>query len=308
MIWLALIRRFEDKDALPLAEFTDNRALDSLKSSIILVTGAAGFLGRAVVGLLDAHAGTVIGVGGRVDGDLTEFKTWARLPDDVTNVVHLAAVLPPAPDKAFAVNPAMCGHLARRASGWSHLRSIVLASSISVYDPGAEEFSEDSPVRPPTAYGRSKLESERIVEAIPVRSVALRFSSIYGSGQEPHTVLPTFVRRALDGVPLSVYGDGSRTQDFVHVEDAARAVALALASEASGAVNIGSGFGVSMVELARTVVRIFGGRVELDPGRKETAPSVRVCVDRARALLGFSPMFDLERGLSQYREALDLQR
>src|SRR5262249_3213724 len=116
-----------------------------------------------------------------------------------------------------------------------------------------------SPLRPATAYGAAKLAGEELLGVLQARGVAvasLRFSSLYGAGQYAGTVLPILAGRARRGLPLHVFNP-RRVQDFVHVDDAARAAWLAYRRRASGVFNVGTGRPTTMAALAEAIVRRF---------------------------------------------------
>ncbi len=292
---------------------------------VIIVTGAGGFLGSRVVSLVRRRAprARVIAVfrrkraAGRpvrgveaVYGDLRSGRVWRRLPADVTRVIHLAASIPRrprdgSPARVFLDNVAPVARLLHASRAWPRLRQIVYGSSVSVYTPGRRRFRESSPTRPISAYGAAKLAGERLLGALLDRGIAvasLRFSSLYGPGQQTQTVLPLFADRARRRLPLEVF-DANRVQDFVHVDDAARATWLACACRASGPFNIGSGCSVTMSRLAREILRAFdanGATPIVDRRPAATGDhGTRMDIGRARRRLGYRPRVPLAAGLSR---------
>ncbi|HKB09178.1 MAG TPA: NAD(P)-dependent oxidoreductase [Vicinamibacterales bacterium] len=289
---------------------------------MIVVTGAGGFLGSRVVPMVRRHApaARIIAVLRRrgqhaapsgvevVVGDLRAAPVWRRLPPTVTHVIHLAAVLPwdrGARDQARVIidNVAQIAQLLQASTRWVHLRHVVYASSVSVYAPSRRPVRESSATAAGSAYAAAKLAGEHLLALLAprrVRVASLRFSSIYGDGQYPHTVLPHFADRARRGLPLHVF-NGRRMQDFVHVDDAARAAWLACRRSASGAFNVGSGQPVSMTRLAHHVVEACGRSPKspiVDVARTGGADEgIRLDIGRARRLLQFSPCVDLRDGL-----------
>lgn len=278
----------------------------------VLVTGASGLVGHALVRLLAGRRG-VLAAARRADatapgvewivGDLRKPVTWARMPGDVTEVVHLAARVP-APDvsdDAHQDNLAMAEQLLQRSRSWPRLRAVVAASTIAVYGPHARALDEALAPAPESAYARSKLAAEGILDRIEARVTHVRLSSVYGPRQPPHGVLPTFLRLAHGGRTLRYHGDGSRTQDFIHVDDAAMALDLALRIGSAGVYAIGSGTSTSMRELAEACVSAASptsARVERADA-PETAPSVRVSIAKARSELGYDSRIPLSEGLKR---------
>jgi nucleoside-diphosphate-sugar epimerase len=290
---------------------------------VIVVTGAGGFLGSRVVPLIRRQAAQarVVAVTRRrrartrdergierVHGDLRQAAVWRRLPRGVTHVIHLAAAIPyglSVPNQGHVIldNVAPIAQLLHASLQWADLRHVVYASSVSVYAPGRTPLRESSAAAPASLYGAAKLAGEQLLAPLAARGVsvaALRYSSIYGSGQYPETVLPLLMDRARRGLPLHVF-NGRRTQDFLHVDDAARAAWLACRLAARGAFNIGSGRAVSMSLLAREIVRAFGrsttSRIVEEAQAAADDPGIRMTVRGARQRLGFRPRIGLRAGL-----------
>jgi UDP-glucose 4-epimerase len=288
---------------------------------VILVTGGRGLLGSYVVPLLAKNQGVEVIVVARgpaspsapelpvktITGDLRDATLWARLPDTITHVVHLAAFIPWKPEdknraRIVIDNLTPLAHLIEHSQRWPHLAQVIYSSSVSVYAPSVEILTEDSPKRPQSLYGAAKLAGEQLLKCCEARNVAtvsLRLSSLYAPGQYEGTVLPIMVNRAMQKQELLVFGDGARTQDFLHCEDAARAVLLCFQKRARGTYNVGSGTAVTMLELAETVNRVCAdGQVKIvqGPGTDDD-PGIRLDVSKARRDLDFHARFQLEEGL-----------
>ncbi len=137
--------------------------------------------------------------------------------------------------------------------------------------------------------------------------VSLRLSSLYASGQYQGTVLPMMVKRAIQKQDLLIFGDGTRTQDFLHCEDAARAVLLAFQKQAHGAYNIGTGTAVNMTELAQAVNAIFANgesRLVYRPQNMENDHGIKLDISKARRELDFQPRLQLEEGLRHLQQEM----
>jgi UDP-glucose 4-epimerase len=162
--------------------------------------------------------------------------------------------------------------------------------------------------RPNTRYGAAKLAGEHLVAlAASTRTavISLRTSSLYGPGQAAGTVLPLFIENAAAGRPIHLIAAGARTQDFLHVADAARGIVDAAGSQATGVYNLASGVSTSMVELARIVTALPGWNVEIiDRGGLERSPSVEVDISKARREWGYAPNITLTKGIGSYHASL----
>jgi UDP-glucose 4-epimerase len=195
-----------------------------------------------------------------------------------------------------------------RATG---ARKVVFASSAAVYgEPGDEPTSEDAPTRPLSPYGVDKLASEHMLRAYAavhgVASTPLRFFNVYGPRQDPTSpysgVISIFADRARAGRPITIFGDGTQTRDFVYVEDVARAVVTALRTPGGdgSAVNVATGRETTVRGLADLIVGLSSGGSTIghaDARAGEIIRSVAV-VDRARTLLDFSAQTLLRDGLA----------
>jgi UDP-glucose 4-epimerase len=195
-----------------------------------------------------------------------------------------------------------------RATG---VKKVVFASSAAVYgDVTAMPVDEDVPKCPVSPYGIDKLASEHaldyyaVVHGVP--TTALRFFNVYGPRQDPSSpysgVISIFAARARAGQPLTLYGDGSQTRDFVYVGDVVRAIGAALGDGASRVVaNVGTGTEISVFELARTIIDLCGGGSEISPAPARAGEILksRARVDRLRDALGIVAETRLVDGLRE---------
>jgi len=289
----------------------------------VLVTGARGFLGRAVTQELrrrfpdaeivpvsrrppaaDDHPGPAL--------DLSEAEAWREIGGPYGWVFHLAAEIPSAgsaqEQKIYRGNVLPCLHLLDACRQWMPSR-VVYASSISVYPMGAAPVLREGLVpRPDTLYGAAKLAGEHLLGlagSAATGVLSLRLSSLYGPGQRPGTALPLFIAKAAAKEPIQLFAGGARTQDFLHVSDAARGIVDAAASQATGVYNLGSGVGTSMRDLARTITDLPDWKVDIiDRGGVETSPSVKVDISRAQQVWGYAPSVTLAEGIGAYHASL----
>jgi dTDP-L-rhamnose 4-epimerase len=176
---------------------------------------------------------------------------------------------------------------------------------------------ETKPVALASIYALTKYQQERACliagEAYGIPAVALRFFNAYGPRQalsNPYTgVLAIFASRLLNGKPPLVYEDGLQRRDFVSAHDVARATRLAL--ETGGAdgrvVNVGSGVGVTVLELAARLAAVLGVDIEPETTGDYRFGDIRHCfadISLARDLLGYRPEVELETGMAELAEWL----
>jgi dTDP-L-rhamnose 4-epimerase len=174
---------------------------------------------------------------------------------------------------------------------------------------------EHAPVGGETVYGLTKVDQEKLVllwgKQVGVPTVALRYSCTYGPRQSifnPYTgVIAIFCTRLLNGLAPVLYEDGEQTRDFSFVEDIARANLLAAGSDALDGlpVNVGSGRGVPIREVAEQISAALGIRIapevngEFRPGEMRHLTSG---TERIRAGVGYAPQTDLATGIGRYLE------
>ena len=171
-----------------------------------------------------------------------------------------------------------------------------------------------------SVYALTKYDQERLClmfgGAYEIPAVAVRLFNTYGTRQalsNPYTgVLAIFASRLLNGKPPLVFEDGRQLRDFVSVSDVTRACRLALGSESADGhvLNVGTGRGVSVLEVAEKLGRVLGTAVDADVTGKYRAGDIRHCVadmSLARELLGFEARIELEDGMAELAEWLEGQ-
>ncbi len=293
-----------------------------------LVTGGAGFIGSALANQLirEGHSVRVIddlsaGDPGRLlpevnftRGDVCDKPKLWRLLHQVDCVYHLAArvsvpesILYPREYNATNVGGTVALMEAMRDAG---VQRVILASSGAIYgEQPRQPVTENMSPNPTSPYAVSKLASEHYVNIINalwgIESVCLRIFNVYGPGQAippVHApVIPQFLRQALGGGSLVVYGDGTQTRDFVYIDDVIRA--LIAAATAPGVnrqiINVGSGQETSVNQLVETIERVVGRSVQVLYVHAQSGGVSRLVADitRARQLLNYAPRVDLATGL-----------
>lgn len=294
----------------------------------ILVTGGAGFIGsHTVEALLSAgHDAIVLDnlVTGRraavpamarfLEGDVRDAALLDRLLPGVDAVLHLAAFTSVPESFAAAaecmdVNVTGTATLLQRVARHG-CRRVVFASTSAIYpgEPPTAKREEDAP-DPTSPYAASKLAGEHLVRAFTgpggFSGLPLRYFNVYGPRQPAEgdgaAVIPVFVGRALEGEPLTIYGTGRQTRDFVYVGDVAQANVLALeAAHLTAPLNIGSGAAVLIADLAERIRAATRSRstVRFAPRRPGDLEASTADPTRARTALGWKAETDLTEGLA----------
>jgi len=313
----------------------------------VLVTGGAGFIGsnlaialvergatvRVVDAMLPGYGGNLFNlepVKGRVAvevADIRDAQAMARAVKDVEIVFHLAgqmdhvlSLTDPFPDIDINIRG-----------------TTVLMEALKHHNPGARvvytgtrgeygsadslPVAEDAPTNPRGLHEISNLAAAKIIEMYGhvhgIKGTMLRLSNIYGPrGQMRHSrygVVNWFVRLALDGATIPVFGDGTILRDFLYVDDCVEAILLAAGSDAAVGtlLNVGGGEPTTFREVAETLSSIAGARWAFAPfsaERKAQEPGDFYSdVSKIRRLLGWQPQTPLktglERTLAYYRES-----
>ena len=191
-------------------------------------------------------------------------------------------------------------------------RRIVYASSAAVYgNPARVVVSEADPTHPMSEYGASKLAFEHYLGAYAARGLieyaALRYANVYGPRQRSDGeagVVSIFTRQMLAGEPVTIFGDGTKTRDYVFVGDVVEATIRAAAGPSGVVANVGWGREVSDVELFRGVARATGYARQPIYAADRGGDIARICLDAAlaRRTWDWRPVVQLEDGVRQVVE------
>lgn len=203
--------------------------------------------------------------------------------------------------------------LLEAARGLDTLEAFVYASSSSIYG-DAENFptTESALPHPKSPYGVTKLAAEHLVtlygDNFGLPTVSLRYFTVYGPGQRPDMAFNKFIKAALDGRDLEVYGDGEQVREFTHVEDIVDANIRAWKKKpAPGTVvNLSGGSAVSVNDVIDILSEIHGTRLKVDYQQVALGDVRRTggSTERALAVLGWSPTIGIVDGLKSEYEWL----
>lgn len=298
----------------------------------ILVTGGAGFIGgHLVAGLLNqGHRVRVLdnlstGRRERVEalcgsvelivGDICDQTTLDRAVAGCDAVFHLAALVSveqslAEPLVAQAIN-ATGSMMVMETSRQAGVRRVVQASTCAVYG-GSDRLplGEDTPPDPLSPYAVTKLSAEyagRLYTSLyGLEVVALRFFNVYGAGQDPASpyaaVVPRFLTRMAAGHPITIYGDGLQSRDFVYVGDVVGALmAASTAPGAAGTVlNVGSGVGTTVLDLAHAIAGQLGvsPQITFEPGRSGEVRHSLADTRGLTELVGYTASMSLSQGIA----------
>jgi UDP-glucose 4-epimerase len=299
--------------------------------SNMMVTGGAGFIGSNLAHLLleEGHKVVIydnLSSGYRqnvealpqasfVEADVRNSDVLVEAMRGVDTVFHLAAsvgnlrsIEHPIDDSEINVIGTLQVLEAARAVG---ARKVVFSSSAGIFGELKHlPIREDHPVEPDSPYGASKLAAEKhclaYAKLYELEAICLRYFNVYGVNQRYDAygnVIPIFAHKMIHGQPLTVFGDGEQTRDFVNVQDVARANLLASQARGlSGAFNVASATSITINRLIETMSEVSNilPKVEHGPPRKGDVRHSRADIAAASEAFGFKPSVMLTEGLREY--------
>lgn len=297
----------------------------------IFITGGAGFIGSHTVDLCveQGHEVTVYDIRPwgeavnlhpqkekirYIEGDILQYDKLKDAMRGHTHVLHLAALVsvPESiqdPVRFHDTNVTGTLHVfeAAREVG---IYKLVYASSAAVYGSETEvPLKEDATLAPLSPYGLHKVMNEEYAElynnSFGQTFLGLRYFNVFGPRQDPHSpysgVISIFTEKIRNGEPISIYGDGKATRDFVSVFDVARANLLALLSDASGVCNIGSGEGQTIQEVVTKLERVLDtkARCVFEPERIGDIKHSVSSIAKAQEQIAYQPTLTFTHGLEK---------
>jgi dTDP-glucose 4,6-dehydratase len=296
----------------------------------VLVTGAAGFIGSHLCEFLLDHGCTVVGMDNFITGsadNLTSVRDrpgfgfvrhnvteYIGLDDPLDWVLHFASPASPLDYLELPIQTLKVGALGtHNALGLAKAKGarFLLASTSEVYgDPLVHPQREDywgnvNPIGPRGVYDEAKRFAEAMTMAYHryhgVDTRIVRIFNTFGERMrlKDGRAIPAFMTQALTHAPLTVFGDGSQTRSFQYISDLVEGVWRLMHCATNEPVNIGNPQEMTLIELAKRIIRLTGSRSEIVfRPLPEDDPKVRQPdIGRARALLGWEPRVDTDEGL-----------
>lgn len=294
----------------------------------ILITGGAGFIGSHVVEYFQGKAEIRVldnlrtGYRKNLDGLDCDFIEASILDkaalreamQGVDYVFHLAALISvpesmEKPEECVELNVNGLLHVLKAAES-AGVKKLVLASSAAIYGDNPTVPKVESMIpEPRSPYAITKLDGEYYCDLWRnegrLETACLRFFNVFGPRQDPNSAyaaaVPIFIDKALKGEPITIFGDGEQTRDFIYVKDIAAGLAYAAETPSvQGAYNIGYGSSTSIKSLASTIVQLTGSssKIQYGPTRAGDVKHSRASAGKLAAT-GWQPLYGFDQGLRE---------
>jgi UDP-glucose 4-epimerase len=292
----------------------------------ILVTGGAGFIGshlvehfqgRADVRVLDnLRSGFRHNLAGLkhefIEASILERNAVRAAVQGVDYVFHLAAMIsvPESMSKPVECNEinALGTLVVLEEAAKAGVKKLILSSSAAIYgDNPVVPKVETMLAEPKSPYAITKLDGEFYCNLFTsegrLQTASLRYFNVFGPRQDPQSqyaaAVPIFIDRAVKNLPVTIYGDGEQTRDFVYVKDVVAAnVYFAIQSTATGVHNVAYGNSITIKQLAQDIVKLTGSSsaIKHAPGRSGDVKHSLAAVDKLHTA-GFVPPGNFSDGL-----------
>lgn len=298
----------------------------------ILVTGGAGFIGSSLVDALIEKGHEVVVLDDLSSGKIEYLNSKAKfhqvsvanaktvkkifLSEQFACVFHLAAqisvkdsVLDPMLD--MKVNAGGSFNVFKAAHETGVKRLIFISTGGALYGDVTEPAHEEMLVRPTSPYAIHKFTAERYLELFRteygLNGIVLRLANVYGPRQfkgGEGAAVAVFTHNAMNGLPSTIFGNGTKTRDYVYVGDVVSACLVAMGKAYQGVVNIGTGQRISVLDLLKTIEKVSGQQAQYShstdrPG--EVQDSI-LSIEKAKKELAWQPQVALEEGIKKTLE------
>lgn len=294
----------------------------------ILVIGGSGFIGQHLVSGLARHGHhvSVLDLLQREDapvvrqfvGSHEDRELLERVVHGQDLVVQLVSTTVPASsnqDVEFDIRSNLISliRLLEVMRSQNVMRIVYLSSGGAVYGaPDSYPVAESHTLKPVSSYGIVKVAAEHYIrtyaELYGFQPLVFRPSNAYGPGQnlvKPQGVIGHFLRQALQGDSLQVWGDGTIRRDYLYIDDLVELMVGAIGKGSSGVFNAGSGTDFSLNQIIEVLEQVIGSKLTCDylPARNAEVERIRLDISKAQDEVGWQPQVSLEDGIQRQYEA-----
>jgi len=288
----------------------------------IVVTGGAGFIGSHIVDEYINSGFEVLVIDNLSNGKIENINKKARFekvdlkeknkiekiikefnPDIINHHAYISSVSKSEKMKDKFLIEMLKNFLNLIYPSKDYIKQFIFASSCAVYGEGNTPFKEDDILNPVNLYGLSKILIEKTLvyfsKKYNFKYTILRYSNVYGPRQNPNSesgVISIFINQILNNKPLTIYGDGKNTRDFIYIKDVVKANILSLNKE--GIFNIGTGKDTSINELVEIFEKIINKKLKRKCLNKDSGVK-RNCLNTklSEKILNFESEIELIKGL-----------
>jgi len=299
----------------------------------IFITGGAGFIGSHLIRYLNNHGNTITVFDDFsnssniqlldsnvkiIEGNILDYPLLSKSLKNIETVIHLAAQISvfdsiKDPQRTMKINVTGTQNVLD-ACVENNVKNFVAISSAAIFGNQNTVLTENSKPQPVSPYGQSKLLMEKTImnfsKKHTLNSIILRFFNLYGPGQSSQYagVITKFLENIRDHKPLEIYGNGSQTRDFMHIDDAIECIHLAIQNINKNTVkiyNVGSGTSTSILEIANQLLELSGKNLPINFKSQIKGDILysRTSIALVKKELGFEPRISLHKGLSKFFQA-----
>ncbi|MBQ9367752.1 MAG: SDR family oxidoreductase [Victivallales bacterium] len=292
----------------------------------VLVTGGAGFIGSHIVEHFQGKAEVRVLDNLRsgflrniepfkvefIEGSVLDTEILKRAMEGVDYVFHLAAMISVPESMGKPVECVQINTIGTlnvlEAAAQAGVKKMTLSTSAAIYgDNPIVPKREDMFPEPKSPYAETKLSGEYYCGIYTkegrLNTACLRYFNVFGPRQDPKSqyaaAIPIFISKALRNEPITIFGDGEQTRDFIYVKDIAAANAFfATESPETGVFNVAYGGRITINDLAKKIIAILGSKSEIvyKPVRAGDVKHSTAAIDKLRKA-GFKPTSDFDKGL-----------
>lgn len=275
----------------------------------VLVTGHTGFIGSNMFNFLKGKKSIKpVGYSRSTGQDIFNLNQQRKFVKKCDLVYHFAAYAKPGesiitPVKAIDTNVRGCLNILEACREFNV--PIIYPSSCEIYGDSDKPIKEDFPIKPPNPYAASKAAADRLCFSY-YRSYGLdmkiaRLFNPYGPNQQLNKIIPTFYFQAIKNKPITVFGEGKDTRDYVFIDDIVQGLWLARKLPAGEVVNLATGRKTTNLDIAKLILKLTksDSRISFTEYPKEfgNIKNQVGCHDKARKMLGWSPKVRIEEGV-----------